>query len=67
MAAATILATPRSTGNATRTRDPAMKRTHKRNQWRSRMKRDVGADTRGLAHSLTTTDATTLSESCVVV
>lgn len=56
---ATIIAAPSSTKNATKTRDPAMKQTRKGNQWYFGMKVHVGTDTRGLVHSLTTTDAAT--------
>ena len=54
---ATIIAAPSSTKNATKTRDPAMKQTRKGQQWYFGMKVHVGTDTRGLVHSLTTTDA----------
>ena len=56
---ATIIAAPSSTKNATQTRDPEMKQTRKGNQWYFGMKIHVGTDTRGLVHSLTTTDAAT--------
>ena len=56
---ATIIAAPSSTKNATKTRDPAMKQTRKGNQWYFGMKVHVETDTRGLMHSLTTTDAST--------
>lgn len=54
---ATIIAAPSSTKNATQTRDPEMKQTRKGNQWYFGMKVHVGTDTRGIVHSLTTTDA----------
>ena len=54
---ATIIAAPSSTKNATGTRDPEMKQTRKGQQWYFGMKVHVGTDTRGLVHSLTTTDA----------
>ena len=54
---ATIIAAPSSTKNATKTRDPAMKQTRKGQQWYFGMKVHIGTDTRGLVHSLTTTDA----------
>ena len=54
---ATIIAAPSSTKNATKTRDPEMKQTRKGNQWYFGMKVHVGTDTRGVVHSLTTTDA----------
>jgi len=56
---ATILAAPSSTKNATKTRDPEMKQTRKGQQWYFGMKVHVGTDTRGLVHSITTTDAAT--------
>lgn len=54
---ATIIAAPSSTKNATQTRDPAMKQTRKGQQWYFGMKVHIGTDTRGVVHSLTTTDA----------
>ncbi len=54
---ATIIAAPSSTKTATKTRDPEMKQTRKGQQWYFGMKIHVGTDTRGLVHSLTTTDA----------
>ena len=54
---ATILAAPSSTKNATGTRDPEMHQTRKGNQWYFGMKVHVGTDTRGLVHTITTTDA----------
>ncbi|HYW30475.1 MAG TPA: IS5 family transposase [Gemmatimonas sp.] len=54
---ATIIAAPSSTKNATGTRDPEMKQTRKGQQWYFGMKVHVGTDTRGIVHSLTTTDA----------
>ena len=54
---ATIIAAPSSTKNATKTRDPAMKQTRKGQQWYFGMKVHIGTDTRGVVHSLTTTDA----------
>jgi len=54
---ATIIAAPSSTKNATKTRDPEMKQTRKGNQWYFGMKVHIGTDTRGVVHSLTTTDA----------
>jgi len=56
---ATIIASPSSTKNATETRDPAMKQTRKGNQWYFGKKIHMGTDSRGLIHSLTTTDAAT--------
>jgi IS5 family transposase len=54
---ATFLAAPSSTKNSTRTRDPEMRSTKKGNMWHFGMKAHVGTDTRGIVHSLTTTDA----------
>jgi IS5 family transposase len=54
---ATIIAAPSSTKNATETRDPEMRSTRKGNQWYFGMKVHTGADTRGLVHHLTVTDA----------
>jgi IS5 family transposase len=54
---ATIIAAPSSTKNATQARDPEMKQTRKGQQWYVGMKIHVGTDTRGVVHSLTTTDA----------
>ena len=54
---ATIIAAPSSTKNATHARDPEMKQTRKGQQWHFGMKIHVGTDTRGVVHSLTTTDA----------
>jgi IS5 family transposase len=56
---ATIIGAPSSTKNATQTRDPEMKQTRKGNQWYFGVKLHVGTDTRGVIHSLTTTDAAT--------
>ena len=56
---ATIIAAPSSTKNATQTRDPDMTQTRKGNQRYGGMKMHTGTDTRGLGHSLTTTDAAT--------
>jgi len=54
---ATIITAPSSTKNATNTRDPEMKQTRKGQQWYFGMKVHIGTDTRGLVHSLTTSDA----------
>ena len=54
---ATIIAAPSSTKNATGTRDPAMHQTRQGNQWHFGMKVHVGTDTKGLVHTVTTTDA----------
>lgn len=56
---ATIIAAPSLTKNATQTSDPVMKQTLKGNQWYFGTKVHIGTDTRGLVHSLTTTDAAT--------
>lgn len=55
--AATILAAPSSTKNATKTRDPEMKQTHKGKQWYFGMKLHVGTDARGRIHHVTATHA----------
>jgi IS5 family transposase len=54
---ATIIAAPSSTKNATATRDPAMKQTRKGKNWHFGMKLHIGADPRGLVHSVTATHA----------
>ena len=54
---ATIIAAPSSTKNKAQARDPEMKQTRKGQQWYFGMKVHVGTDTRGIVHSLTTTDA----------
>jgi IS5 family transposase len=54
---ATIISAPSSTKNRTRSRDPEMSQTKKGNNWHFGMKVHIGSDTRGLVHSLTTTDA----------
>lgn len=54
---ATIISAPSSTKNRSRSRDPEMRQTKKGNVWHFGMKVHVGTDTRGLVHSLTTTDA----------
>jgi transposase, IS5 family len=56
---AMIIAAPSSTKHATPPRDPEMKQTRKGNQWYFGTKVHVGTDTRGLVHTLTTTDAAT--------
>ena len=56
---ATIIAAPSSTKNKTKTRDPEMTQTKKGQQWYFGMKVHVGTDTRGIVHTLTTTDAAT--------
>ena len=54
---ATIIAAPSSTKNATKSRDPEMKQTRKGKNWHFGMKLHIGADRRGLVHSLTATHA----------
>lgn len=54
---ATIIAAPSSTKNAQHARNPEMKQAKKGNAWYFGMKVHVGTDTRGIVHSLTTTDA----------
>jgi transposase, IS5 family len=54
---ATILSAPSSTKNQTRSRDPEMRQTKKGNTWYFGMKVHVGTDTRGVVHTLVTTDA----------
>jgi transposase, IS5 family len=54
---ATIIAAPSSTKNASATRDPEMKQTRKGKNWHFGMKLHVGADKRGIVHTVTATDA----------
>ena len=54
---ATIISAPSSTKNRTRSRDPEMKQTRKGRNWHFGMKLHIGADRRGLVHSLTATHA----------
>lgn len=54
---ATILSAPSSTKNRTGSRDPEMRQTKKGNTWYFGMKVHVGTDTRGVVHTLVTTDA----------
>jgi IS5 family transposase len=54
---ATIIAAPSSTKNASATRDPEMKQTRKGGNWHFGMKLHVGADTRGIIHTVTATAA----------
>jgi|SRR5436190_20143524 len=56
---ATIISAPSSTKNATASRDPEMRQTRKNRNWHFGMKLHVGADPRGLVHSLTATHAAT--------
>jgi IS5 family transposase len=54
---ATIIAAPSSTKNATASRDPEMKQTRKGQNWHFGMKLHIGADRRGLVHTVTATNA----------
>jgi IS5 family transposase len=54
---ATIIAAPSSTKNAGATRDPEMKQTRKGKNWYFGMKLHIGADRRGIVHTLRATDA----------
>lgn len=54
---ATIISAPSSTKNATGTRDPEMKQGRKGKTWYFGMKLHIGADRRGLVHSVTATHA----------
>jgi IS5 family transposase len=54
---ATIISAPSSTKNKTKSRDPEMKQTRKGKNWHFGMKLHIGADRRGLVHSLTATHA----------
>src|SRR5271157_4391465 len=54
---ATIISAPSSTKNATATRDPEMKQTRKGKNWYFGMKLHIGADRRGIVHTLRATDA----------
>jgi len=49
---ATIIAAPSSTKNAGATRDPEMKQTHKGRNWHFGMKLHIGADKRGIVHTV---------------
>jgi len=51
---ATIIAAPSSTKNAAEERDPEMHQTKKGKNWHFGMKLHIGADKRGLVHSLAT-------------
>jgi IS5 family transposase len=53
---ATIIAAPSSTKNASATRDPEMKQTRKGRNWHFGMKLHIGADTRGIVHTVRATD-----------
>ena len=52
---ATIIAAPRATKNATATRDPEMKQTRKGRTWHFGMKLHIGADQRGIVHTVLAT------------
>src|ERR1700677_4369198 len=54
---ATIISAPSSTKNATKKRDPEMKQTRKGNNWFFGMKLHIGADKRGLVHTVVATNA----------
>jgi IS5 family transposase len=54
---ATIIAAPSSTKNATATRDPEMKQTRKGRNWHFGMKLHIGADRRGIVHTVRATNA----------
>ena len=54
---ATIIAAPSSTKNASATRDPEMKQTHKGRNWHFGMKLHIGADQRGIVHTVRATAA----------
>lgn len=54
---ATIISAPSSTKNRNKSRDPEMSQTKKGSNWHFGMKIHIGTDTRGLVHSLTTTNA----------
>jgi len=54
---ATIIAAPSSTKNATATRDPEMKQTRKGRNWHFGMKLHIGADQRGIVHTVRATAA----------
>ncbi|MGB8364356.1 MAG: IS5 family transposase [Rhizomicrobium sp.] len=54
---ATIIAAPSSTKNASGTRDPEMKQTRKGRNWHFGMKLHIGADPRGIVHTVTATNA----------
>jgi len=56
---ATIIAAPSSTKNATATRDPEMQQARKGRNWYFGMKLHVGADKRGIVHTVIATDART--------
>jgi IS5 family transposase len=54
---ATIIAAPSSTKNASGSRDPEMKQTRKGKNWHFGMKLHIGADRRGIVHTVRATHA----------
>jgi transposase, IS5 family len=54
---AMIVTAPSSTKNAAATRDPEMKQTRKGKNWHFGMKLHIGADRRGLVHTVPATNA----------
>src|SRR5216684_943499 len=54
---ATIIAAPSSTKNASATRDPEMKQTRQGRNWHFGMKLHIGADQRGIVHTVRATAA----------
>jgi IS5 family transposase len=54
---ATIIAAPSSTKNASASRDPEMKQTRKGRNWHFGMKLHIGADPRGIVHTVRATAA----------
>jgi IS5 family transposase len=54
---ATIIAAPSSTKNVGATRDPEMRQTKKGKTWHFGMKLHIGADKRGIVHTIRATDA----------
>ena len=54
---ATIIAAPSSTKNASHSRDPEMKQTRKGRNWHFGMKLHIGADQRGIVHTVRATAA----------
>jgi IS5 family transposase len=54
---ATIIAAPSSTKNASATREPEMKQTRKGKNWHFGMKLHIGADKRGIVHTVRATNA----------
>lgn len=56
---ATIIATPPSTSNAEKARDPDMRQARNGKTWHFGMKAHVGTETRGIVYSVVTTPANT--------